>query len=156
MGGDVVFTGMDEANARVVQNLNGAVLPLPYDERFYRQILKQDQGRYCSLAVVGKETVGAIVCTVDDKKNSLCIATLAVLAPHRRSGIGRELVRRVLSVAGEECLTTVCVHVQVGNDDALAFYASLGFVEVQVIPRYYPPRVQPRDCVLMEHRPLGR
>jgi hypothetical protein len=87
----------------------------------------------------------------------------------------------VLSVAGEEGLTTVCVHVQVscapnsvwwemrvawcspgvyvavqvGNDDALAFYASLGFVEVQVIPRYYPPRVQPRDCVLMEHRPLG-
>ena len=45
---------------------------------------------------------------------------------------------------------------QVGNDDALAFYASLGFVEFQVIPRYYPPRVQPRDCVLMEHRPLGR
>jgi len=40
------------------------------------------------LAVVGKETVGAIVCTVDDKKTSLCIATLAVLAPHRRSGIG--------------------------------------------------------------------
>jgi ribosomal protein S18 acetylase RimI-like enzyme len=41
---------------------------------------------------------------------------------------------------------------QVGNDDALAFYASLGFVEVQTIPRYYPPRVQPRDCVLMEYR----
>lgn len=48
MGSDVVFTGMDEANARAVQNLNGAVLPLPYDERFYRHTLKQDQGRYCS------------------------------------------------------------------------------------------------------------
>jgi predicted N-acetyltransferase YhbS len=43
------------------------------------------------LAVVGKETVGAIVCTVDDKKKSLCIATLAVLGPHRRSGIGSVL-----------------------------------------------------------------
>jgi ribosomal protein S18 acetylase RimI-like enzyme len=61
------------------------------------------------------------------------------------------LVRRALKLAADEGLSTASVHVQVDNDDALAFYESLGFVQVRVIPRYYPPRVQPRDCVLMEH-----
>jgi hypothetical protein len=49
MSGGVAYTTMDESNVRAVQNLNGAVLPLPYDERFYRQILQQhNQGRYCT------------------------------------------------------------------------------------------------------------
>jgi ribosomal protein S18 acetylase RimI-like enzyme len=106
----LTFVELSEGNAREAQNLNAAVLPLPYDERFYRQILNQNQGRFCTylrsphslsptipltgvrrLAVAGKETVGAVMCTVHEKKKGLCIATLAVLAPYRRSGIGKAL-----------------------------------------------------------------
>lgn len=83
-----------------------------------------------------RETVGAIVCT-SPRKTALCIATLAVLAPHRRFGIGgvslqegscvmmvsfltcshagRELVRRVLQQAEREGFTVANVHVQVSS-----------------------------------------
>lgn len=43
----VQFSEMSEENVREVQKLNAAVLPLAYDERFYRGVLRQASQRYC-------------------------------------------------------------------------------------------------------------
>jgi hypothetical protein len=67
--------------------------------------------------MVGKEPVGAVVCALDDKKKSLCVATLAVLAPYRRGGIGTLDVPPsaplALSLApAPHAPNSLCVHVK--------------------------------------------
>lgn len=50
-----------------------------------------------------------------------------VEAAHRRSGIARALVLRVIDVARDQQLRVVHLHVTMGNDSARRLYLSLGF-----------------------------
>ena len=77
------------------------------------------------------------------------IAAIAVDARARRSKHGEKLVREVARRAQSAGARAVRVHVHVANEDALSFYAALGFRRVKVCERYYP-RLRPPDAALME------
>ncbi|WP_276258524.1 GNAT family N-acetyltransferase [Haloglomus litoreum] len=83
--------------------------------------------------VTGPEVVGYALFTVDEP--SVYVAELAVAPGHRRRGHGGRLLA-ALAARHTGCerlrLTT-----RVDNDDARAFYASLGFREVRELPGYY-------------------
>ncbi len=66
-------------------------------------------------------------------------------ASERRHGLGRALVAHVEAGVPTEC-RRLLVHVQTGNDDAVAFYTKLGFVWRETIADYYRKEVQPRSC----------
>ena len=57
------------------------------------------------------------------------IHDLAVDPEHRRQGLARRVVAALLEVAAEQGATTAWLHVETGNQPALALYESLGFVE---------------------------
>lgn len=68
--------------------------------------------------------------------DALEVLSLAVEPEHRRRGCGR----RLLEALGRACpgLERMVLEVRVGNADARAFYARLGFRVVGRRPRYYP------------------
>jgi N-alpha-acetyltransferase 50 len=72
--------------------------------------------------------------------------TLGVLPPYRELGIGRGLLEHVLRAADVGRFAEVYLHVQVGNNDALAFYEHFGFSVKERIVNYYK-RIQPADCL---------
>lgn len=79
------------------------------------------------------DVAGYVLFTVDEV--SVYVAELAVAPGHRRRGHGRRLLAAVAARHPERerlRLTT-----RVDNDDARAFYASLGFREVRELPGYY-------------------
>lgn len=86
------------------------------------------------------------------------IMTLGVRATHRERGVGGLLLRHVMEAAARApCavgVREVYLHVQVGNDDALDFYARRGFVVRHRLPNYYR-KIHPRDCYYV-CRPVGR
>lgn len=73
------------------------------------------------------------------------MATLAVYASERRLGLGRALIAHVEGSVPSAC-RRLLVHVQTGNEDAVAFYSKLGFVWRETIADYYRKEVQPRSC----------
>jgi ribosomal protein S18 acetylase RimI-like enzyme len=86
-----------------------------------------------------------------DKSNgTVVIATLAVYASERRRGIGRQLIQHVIDSVPTTCARLI-VHVQTGNDDAVAFYQSLGFVWRETIADYYR-KMTPASCDVYEKR----
>ena len=76
---------------------------------------------YAGLAVIGDETE---------------VHTIGVRPDRQGAGIGRQLLRQLLSVAGER---RVLLEVRTDNDAAIALYASEGFIRLGIRRRYYYP-----------------
>ena len=80
--------------------------------------------------------VGGLLSEVAEGR--LQILLLAV-SPHERSeGAGRALMRAAIRWAFESDLDAVALEVRASNDPAQSLYESLGFVAVDLRPRYYP------------------
>ena len=67
------------------------------------------------------------------------IHTLTVVADHRRKGIGRELLKRLLDWARVKKAPAIMLEMRLGNDAARPLYESFGFVEISKRENYYGP-----------------
>jgi ribosomal protein S18 acetylase RimI-like enzyme len=76
---------------------------------------------------------------------------LAVAAPYRRQGLGRQLVDWLCASALEAGSSRINLELRTTNIDALAFYAALGFEREGVRQGYY----QGREAALRMSRRLG-
>ena len=81
-------------------------------------------------AVVGH----AVVSTAGDIAE---LQRIAVGAAHRRSGVASALLAEVLEIVGRTEADRLLLEVREDNQEALAFYARLGFAEIDRRPRYY-------------------
>jgi ribosomal-protein-alanine N-acetyltransferase len=70
-------------------------------------------------------------------RTALEISGLAVEPAHRRSGLGRALVRAAVRSARQRGFSTVELHVSTGNVPALALYASERFREAERVSGFY-------------------
>ena len=75
------------------------------------------------------------------------ILNLGVAAAHRRQGIGRALVERVLQELAGHGIRTVYLEVRASNAGARHLYEALGFGEVARRARYYRRPVE--DAVVL-------
>jgi peptide alpha-N-acetyltransferase len=62
---------------------------------------------------------------------------LAVKDSHRRRGIGKALVRRVLQRMKERGCSSATLETEVSNVKALKLYQNFGFVREELLVRYY-------------------
>lgn len=67
------------------------------------------------------------------------IHTLTVVADHRRKGIGRELLKRLIDWARVKKAAAIMLEMRLGNDAARPLYESFGFVEISKRENYYGP-----------------
>ncbi|MCP2030051.1 ribosomal-protein-alanine acetyltransferase [Okibacterium sp. HSC-33S16] len=67
------------------------------------------------------------------------VQTIAVAAEVRRMGLGRILLRALLSEARKRGARQVFLEVRADNPGAQALYRELGFEEIAVRPGYYQP-----------------
>ena len=67
------------------------------------------------------------------------IHTITVAADHRRKGIGRELLKRLIDWARVKKAQAIMLEMRLGNDQARPLYESFGFVEISRRENYYGP-----------------
>jgi [ribosomal protein S18]-alanine N-acetyltransferase len=67
------------------------------------------------------------------------IQTIAVAPDARRHGLGRALMVALLDEARRRTADEVFLEVRADNPNAQALYASLGFEQIAVRPKYYQP-----------------
>nr|WP_241429373.1 ribosomal protein S18-alanine N-acetyltransferase [Agrococcus sp. ARC_14] len=76
------------------------------------------------------------------------VQTIAVRADARGRGIGRALLAELLEEASRRGVRELFLEVRADNPTARALYASVGFAEIGVRPRYYQP--EDVDAVVMK------
>lgn len=90
------------------------------------------EGHHLLIAYVGKAGVGfvsGIEMIHPDKGNEMMLYELAVDAPFRRRGIGRDLVRALLELARTRGCRSMWVPTDAHNRAAIATYRSAGATE---------------------------
>jgi tRNA threonylcarbamoyl adenosine modification protein YeaZ/ribosomal-protein-alanine acetyltransferase len=67
------------------------------------------------------------------------IHTITVTDKHRRKGIGRELLKRMIDWARVKKAEAIMLEMRLGNDQARPLYEQYGFVEISKRENYYGP-----------------
>jgi len=75
------------------------------------------------------------------------VVTIDVAAAHRRSGVGRALLRELVRRLEESGARRVRLEVDLRNDGAIRFYESLGFRESRRLRGYYGPGLDGLEMV---------
>lgn len=73
----------------------------------------------------------------------------------RRRGLARRLLEYALPVLDEQGAAVVFLEVRVGNNDAIALYRDIGFVDCGLRRGYYPALAGGREDALVMRRPAG-
>jgi ribosomal-protein-alanine N-acetyltransferase len=129
----------DERDLDQVIEIERKSFDYPYPPYFFKWrmgddffIVAEENGKIVGYAM-GKKEMGKGI-----------IESIAVLPSLRRKGIGGELIKELI-----EQLSTSAVELQVriGNEEAIKFYRSCGFVEREIIKNYYE---NGEDAILME------
>lgn len=128
-----------------VEQINLQTLPENYPEYFFREIYERYSEAFFVAETEGK-IVGYCMCRVESGVSNFGlrwirrghIVSVSVLSPHRRKGLGTQLVQQSL-----EALKTkynakeVILEVRITNKPAICLYESLGFSRVRTLKAYY-------------------
>jgi ribosomal protein S18 acetylase RimI-like enzyme len=135
------------------------LLPVPYPDKFYNEILTNDIAASISLVALWDDRVVAgIRCRLISHPAgmhpapSLYISTLTTLAPFRNHGLARALLRCITTVAIREYeIGTVTAHNWEGHEEAGQWYEKMGFRRVRFEEGYYR-KLKPSGAWLFERK----
>ena len=87
------------------------------------------------------ESAGALIAYagVVNLAGTADVLTVTVEEEHRRKGIGRELLRRLIDWSRTQKCEAIMLEVRVGNEEAIPLYESFGFIEISLRKDYYGP-----------------
>jgi tRNA threonylcarbamoyl adenosine modification protein YeaZ/ribosomal-protein-alanine acetyltransferase len=102
--------------------------------------LKEEFAGKDRMYVVG-EALGEVIsyAGVVNLAGTADVLTLTVADSHRRKGIGRELLRRLIDWSRTQKCEAIMLEVRVGNEEAIPLYESFGFIEISRRKDYYGP-----------------
>jgi len=144
------FGSVTEKNYGQLMKINEVSLPVKYSSSFYHMIVAE-QGRFSRFAYFGDYTVGGLTARVEERAGeaSVYIMTCCVLPAYRRLKIATALMHNLIKEATQDPLiAAIYLHVWVTNEEALAFYSSLGFQNLERVADYYKD-ISPPDGFLL-------
>lgn len=167
---------------KALKRLNSLLLPVPYPESFYREIIEDALTNNITLLAFWHDRpsdtnekgrlVGAIRCRIFGRSLSqdstpavqsgskrkgpmLYLSTLVLLSPYRSHGIATHLLRTILRRAADAYgIVSVGAHVWESNAEGLAWYRKRGFREVGREEGYYR-KLQPNGNAVVMQRELS-
>ncbi|CAK4034972.1 acyl- N-acyltransferase [Lecanosticta acicola] len=157
-----------------LKRLTSLLLPIPYPEKFYKEIIEDPLTNNITLLAVWHDVpamkgvekgrlVGAIRCRLlahPPTQNSssgrrtedpmLYLSTLVLLSPYRSHGIASHLLHSLTTRAVEDYgIKSVGAHVWEANTEGLDWYRKRKFREVGKEPGYYR-RLDPQAAIVMQ------
>ena len=139
---------------RQVDDLHAALAPdyfrsAPRSDAEWSRLMEEDHGAVFVVdPPVGDGPVAVLVARIYDTPNDpsmvqrrrIHIETVVVCSKHRRQGIGRRLMKEAVAWGRSQGAVEVVLTTWVGNADAEAFYARLGYRELSRV--LYAPIVK--------------
>ncbi|XP_015785634.1 N-alpha-acetyltransferase 50-like [Tetranychus urticae] len=136
-------------NIKSLRRCNQVIFPVVYNDKFYKDVLASNE--LARVVTYDGLVVGGVCCRIDNSNNQkrVYIMTLGCLPSYRRLGIGALLLEHVLNYAQENGLDSLYLHVQINNENALAFYKKFGFEIIDTKENYYK-RIEPSAAHVLQ------
>lgn len=171
----------NETNISSFQRLNTLLLPIPYHQTFYKEILTDPIAADLTILAIWHDdpttassqqgtviggvqgrVIGGIRCRIlpdpstqaKPKDKILYISTLGVLSPYRSYGVATHLLHAVIERGiRKHGVNAVGAHVWEASQDAREWYRKRGFRETHMEERYYR-RLTPQGAYVLR-REIG-
>jgi ribosomal-protein-alanine N-acetyltransferase len=129
------FETLNEGHIAPILAIESRANSAPWSERSFRNELDHPHGIFF-VALLEGEVVGygGAWLVVDEAH----ITTVAVAEDHRRKGIGKALMLRILEKAKGEGMVCSSLEVRAGNEAAITMYEALGYETITRRKGYYP------------------
>lgn len=137
-----------------LMDLHARVFPVSYGEKFYDEVL--NAGELAKLIYYDKHYAGAVCCRLEPSKYAnytarVYIMTLGVLKFYRNLGLGSILIEHIMEIARRATtpiITSIYLHVQTVNEQAIRFYTRNGF-RIQTVVHDYYKLIENRDAYIL-------
>lgn len=136
------------ADTNPLRRINALLLPIPYQDDFYRQASELGApSRVITWAHDGEQpkVVGGVVCRLEpihpgSQQQTLYIRSLCLLSPYRSLGLAQAALDNIATSVLNQGIevSTISAHVWTENEEGLKWYKSRGFQhETHPINGYY-------------------
>lgn len=142
----MILRDMKESDLDEVVNIEQKVHVSPWTRGNFSDALSS--GYLCKVAEIEGDIMGYAILmqAVDDAE----LLDIAIAAPYQRRGLGRALLRAMLTLARDLGKKRVVLEVRKSSVAAVALYQALQFDEMGVRRDYYPSKAGREDAILME------
>lgn len=144
VGSDLAIRAMGERDIETICEADRIAYDYPWTEGIFRDCLRV--GYSCWVGQIEQETVAHAVMAV--AVGECHILNLCVHADWQGRGLGRRLLRHLLTYARTRRADSAFLEVRASNNRARELYVSEGFDEIGVRPGYYPARKGREDAVV--------
>lgn len=144
MGQTIQIRSMEEKDIEQVVLIEQECFSIPWSKKSFQDALQYETYQFF---VAEEESqilgyIGMIVTGIEAD-----IANVAVLAKHRKKGIGHQLVSAALKKAQQLDVDTIFLEVRKGNDKAIRLYEKFQFIPISIRKNYYQDPVE--DAIIM-------
>ena len=143
---------MTLADLDEVMAIERASFAYPWSSHFFHQEFEVDCARSI-LAEMNGKIVGYVLFWL--LPESVDIHNLAVTHEHRRRGLGRTLLRKVIAEGISQCRARVTLEVRKSNVAAQKLYESVGFASTGIRKGYYSDDGEDALTMTLELAPMA-
>ena len=119
--------------------------PHPWRETHFADSMQS--GYPCIVAELEGKIIGHAVMMIAVDQADLLIITID--RDFQGKGLGRQLLHRVMKVAGDKNCHTLLLEVRRSNNRAFNLYLNTGFSEIGIRKNYYPAGDTREDAIIM-------
>ena len=141
----VQFRPMRQADVPVVAAMEDRSYAFPWTPGIFRDCLGAGYACWVAESEEGLMGYGVLSVAADEAH----LLNLCVDPAWQGHGLGRRLLRRMIDLARWHMADRVFLEVRPSNPNAIALYASEGFVRIGQRPRYYPAKDGREDAIVM-------
>lgn len=141
---------MEESDLNEVVAIEKASFTLPWSrELFLKDVKENNNAHYFVLREEGKlSAYGGFWLLLDE----INIVTIAVHPEKRKSGLGGQILKTLLTEGVKLRASLATLEVRVGNTSAIKLYERFGFIQIAVRKKYYSDNGE--DALVMWLNPI--
>lgn len=109
----------------------------PWDENAFKTELRRQSGRFYIVMRHEDRLCAFCGCAFDDRRQDAHITNIAVHPDFQNQGLGRFMMKTMMTRAGYLAYRTVTLEVRYSNTNAQRLYQNLGFEKTGIKKRYY-------------------
>ena len=145
--GTLIFSLMELTDCEEAAEMEKQLFSRPWSKKALEESLGREESCYVT-AKEGKELLG--YCGLYLTFEEGFINQVAVMPSRQGQGIGKQMLTFLLEQARERGMQACSLEVRVSNERARRLYASLGFEESGIRPRFYEDPVE--DAMILWKR----
>lgn len=136
---------MREVDLNAVLEVERAAYEFPWTRSIFRDCLRV--GYHCFVYETGVGLAGHGIMSVGADECHLL--NICIHPEFQRRGLGRALIRFLLTLARRKGAQVALLEVRVSNTSAYRLYTQMGFDEIGIRKDYYPARYGREDAIIL-------